>query len=159
MVCLHLNHRELTPHNRMGGQNSKNSNSAASSSTFQPSQRLVQNFLLLWVDALIDDSNKVCQNTLNELRSVVNDVKMMTTLDQCIQFLSEIKKEKIFLITSGSLGEHLIPDIHTWLQLDAIYIFVRKKSVHESWANTWSKIKGVYTDIKPICQVLQQAIK
>jgi len=35
--------------------------------------------------------------------------------------------------------------------------FVVKKNYHEQWAQKWSKIKGVFTDIKPICDALKQA--
>ena len=67
--------------------------------------------------------------------------------------------EKAFVIVSGSLGQHLVPNIHDMPQLDAIYIFCGNKSRHEQWTKEWIKIKGVHTDIKPICEALQQAAK
>jgi hypothetical protein len=63
------------------------------------------------------------------------------------------------VITTGHLGQQLVPDIHDLLKLDAIYIFCGNKSRHEKWTKKWIKIKGIYTDIKPLYQALQQAAK
>ncbi|CAF1358621.1 unnamed protein product [Adineta steineri] len=43
--------------------------------------------------------------------------------------------------------------------LDTIYIFCGNKSRHEGWVQKWTKIKGVHTNIKDICQALQVAVK
>ena len=122
-------------------------------------QRIIQGFLLIWVDASIDESNKDCQTTLAQIRGVVNNVNIFTQPDQCIQFLNGVHNEKAIVIASGTLGQHLVPNIHAMPQLDAIYIFCGNKSWHEGWTKEWAKIKGVHTDIKPICEALQMAIK
>jgi tetratricopeptide (TPR) repeat protein len=153
----------------MGGQKSKQKISTssttavrtttASSSVIHSTQRRAQNFLLIWVDANIDESKRDYQHSLVRLRSVVNDVNIFTKPDQCIQFLNDVENEKAFVIISGSLGEHLVPDIHALPQVDAIYIFCGNKSRHEQWTKEWVKIKGVYTEITPICEALQLAAK
>ncbi|CAF4091000.1 unnamed protein product [Adineta steineri] len=134
-------------------------NAAAPSSIRQPRQRMAQNYLLIWVDATIDQANKDCQNTLVQLKNVVNDVKLCTESDQCIEALNTVDKQQAFVITSGSLGQHLVPKIHGMPQLDAIYIFCGNKSRHEDWTQNWTKIKGAHTNIKEICQALQLAVK
>jgi hypothetical protein len=131
----------------------------ASSSAIHPRQRIAQNFLLIWVDTSIDESQHDCQNTLAQLRSVVNDVNIFTQPDQCLQFLDGIQNEKAFIVTSGSLGRHLVPNIHALPQLDTIYIFCANESPHESWTKKWTKIKGIYTEIQCICEELQLAAK
>ncbi|CAF1310619.1 unnamed protein product [Adineta ricciae] len=125
----------------------------------QPRQRMVQNYLLVWVDANIDEKNQDCQNTLTHLRSVVNDVNIYTQPDACVQFLNSIGDEKAFVITSGSLGQHLVPEIHGISQVNAIYIFCGNKSRHETWTKNWSKVKGVHTNIKEICEALTTGVK
>ena len=134
-------------------------NTKASSDVTSSTQRIIQNFLLIWVDASIDESNKDCQATLAELRGIINNVNIFTQSDQCIQFLNAIHNEKAFVIASGALGQHLVPDIHAMPQVDTIYIFCGNKSRHEGWAKEWVKIKGVHTGIKPICEALQMATK
>ncbi|CAF3527793.1 unnamed protein product, partial [Adineta steineri] len=86
--------------------------STASSNIPQPRQRMAQTYLLVWVDASIDQANKDCQNTLAQLKNAVNDVKLCTEPDQCIQTLNKVDREQVFVIISGSLGQHLVPEIH-----------------------------------------------
>jgi hypothetical protein len=119
---------------------------AVSSTTTHTRQRIVQNFLLVWMDAKINQSNTDCQNALAQLRNVVNDIHLFTEPDQCVDFLTDIKDTNAFLIADGSLGQHIIPHMHDIPQLDAIYIFCANKSRHEQWTKKWAKIKGVHTD-------------
>ncbi|CAF5072346.1 unnamed protein product, partial [Rotaria sp. Silwood1] len=56
---------------------------------------------------------------------------------------------------SGALGRQIAPELQVIPQLESIYVFCGNKSYHEEWAKTISKVKGVYTDIKPICQALE----
>ncbi|CAF1668410.1 unnamed protein product, partial [Adineta ricciae] len=44
-------------------------------------------------------------------------------------------------------------------QVDAIYIFCGNKSSNETWAKNWSKVKGVHTNIKEICEALTTGVK
>ncbi|CAF1230472.1 unnamed protein product [Adineta steineri] len=140
-------------------ESKSNQNAAAISNIRQPRQRMAQNYLLIWVDASIDQADEDCQNALAQLKNVVNDVNLCTELDQCIETLNKVGKERAFVITSGSLGQHLVPKIHGIPQLDAVYIFCGDKSRHEGWTQNWKKIKGVHTNIKDICQALQLAVK
>ncbi|CAF1440001.1 unnamed protein product [Adineta steineri] len=140
-------------------ESESNRNAAASSNIRQSRQRMAQNYLLIWVDASIDETNKDCQITLAQLKSVANDVNLFTESDQCIQVLNKVDKQQAFVVTSGYLGQHLVPKIHDMPQLDAIYIFCGDKSRHQGWTQNWTKIKGVHTNIKDICQALQSAVK
>ena len=124
-------------------------------------RRIVQNYLLVWVDAnaTTNTSNEDSQHTLEQLRTTVNDVNTFVEPDQCLTFLQGIQLEKVFLIVSGSLGRDLVPRIHSMTQVDAIFIFCEDKSRHEEWVKEWSKVKGVHTQIKPICAALELAVK
>jgi Tfp pilus assembly protein PilF len=122
--------------------------------------RIVQNFRLIWLDNGIDEVySDDSINTIIKLREVVNTINKFTDLNECIQFITGIEDEKAFVITSASLGQDLVPNIHDLPQVDAIYIFCGNKSSHEQWTKEWIKIKGIHTDITPICQALQQAAK
>ncbi|CAF4992105.1 unnamed protein product [Rotaria sp. Silwood1] len=59
------------------------------------------------------------------------------------------------MIVSAALGQHIIPEIQAGPQLDSVYVFCDNRSIHEQWARTISKVKGVYTEIEPICKALQ----
>ncbi|CAF0746312.1 unnamed protein product [Adineta steineri] len=135
------------------------SKSTASSNIRQPRQRMTQNHLLIWLDATINQTNKDCQDILTQLKNVANDIRLCTEPDQCIQVLNKVDNKRAFVITSGSLGQDLVSEIHGMPQLDAIYICCDNKSRHQEWTQNWTKLKGVHTNIKEICEALQLAIK
>ncbi|UJR24428.1 hypothetical protein I4U23_005804 [Adineta vaga] len=116
----------------------------------------VQNVLLIWLDSNINNGSKDCQNTITQLRHVVNDVKTYTDGKHCIQFLETIEDRKACMIISGSLGQHIVPRAHNVSQVDSIFIFCGNKHRHEEWAKEWPKIKGIFTEITPICDALKQ---
>jgi hypothetical protein len=94
---------------------------------------------------------------VTQLRRMVNDVNTFTDGDGCIQFIEDINDNKVCMIISGSLGQHIVPRVHNMSQVDSIFIFCGNKKRHEQWTKEWSKIKGVFTEITPICEALKQA--
>jgi hypothetical protein len=42
-------------------------------------------------------------------------------------------------------------------QVVSIYIICNNNDRHEQWVKQWPKVKGVFTDITPICEALEQA--
>jgi hypothetical protein len=132
---------------------------AASSDATHSAPHIAQNFLLIWLDADIDQSKQNCQNTLVQLRSISNDVDIFTKPDKCIDFLTEVDDKMACLILGSTLGQQIVPLIHDIPQLDGIYIFCENKSAHEQWAKHWVKVKGVHTEIMPICESIQLNVK
>ena len=120
--------------------------------------RTIQNFRLVWLDGSIDEVNDDDSiNSITKLRQVVNTVNTFTDVDECIDFITDIQEEKTFMISSGALGQTTVPVVHDKSQVNSIYIFCGNKARHEKWAKEWPKVKGVYTDIIPICEALKQA--
>src|SRR5271163_1537752 len=122
--------------------------------------KIVQNVLLIWLDANIDEDNDAdCRNTITQLQRVVNNVNTFTNDDQCIEFIETIDSQnhKACMIISGSLGQHIVPRVHKMSQVDSIFIFCSNKEHHEQWVKDWSKIKGVFTEITSICEALKTA--
>jgi hypothetical protein len=72
-----------------------------------------------------------------------------------LAFLIEKKDEKACMLISGSLGQHIVPQVHDMSQVDSIFIFCDNKAWHEQWP----KIKGVFTEIAPICEALKVAAR
>ncbi|CAF3348078.1 unnamed protein product [Rotaria sp. Silwood1] len=63
------------------------------------------------------------------------------------------------MIVSDALGQTTVPIIHHMSQVNIIYIFYENQAWSEQWTKEWPKIKGIFTDIVPMCEVLQQAAK
>jgi hypothetical protein len=119
---------------------------------------IVSNVLLIWLDNNIDEGNDDCQNTLAELRCVVNAVETFTDRDRCIEFITNnSNNEKVCMIIAGTLGQLIVPLVHNISQVDSIYILCGNREGHEQWVKEWSKIKGVFTDISQICEALKEA--
>ena len=121
----------------------------------RPVRRVLQNFLLVWLDANFNETSTDFETSLKYLRQVVALIETFTDAEECVKFLDQIQKEKAFMIVSGSLGRQVVPEIESKPQLEAIYVFCDNKAAHEQWASKISKVKGVYTDIKPIFKALQ----
>ncbi|CAF3534966.1 unnamed protein product [Rotaria sp. Silwood1] len=120
--------------------------------------RMVQSFLVIWLDSNIDlENNNSCKHTVSALKETVNEINIFTDIDECIDFITDVQEERIFMIASGALGQITSPIIHDMPQISTIYIFCENQAWYEQWITQWPKIKGAFTDIAPICRNLQQA--
>jgi hypothetical protein len=96
--------------------------------------RIVQNFILVWVDLRIDKANdNDFSSSITELRRIVNTINTFTDADQCIDFVTNIKDEKILMIISDEFVENVVPLVHDITQINSIYIFCKNKSQNNSW--------------------------
>jgi tetratricopeptide (TPR) repeat protein len=126
----------------------------------QPNTRQIQKYILVWLDASIDEvKNKDSIKTISKLREIIDTVRTFTNADDCIKFIASISEGTTFMISSGALGQTTVPIVHDMGQVNTIYIFCGNKSRHEQWVKEWPKVKGVFTDIKPICEALKEAVQ
>ncbi|CAF4541769.1 unnamed protein product, partial [Rotaria sp. Silwood2] len=102
-----------------------------------------------------DESKEEYKQSIEHLRRIVATITTFTDADQCVDFLTDIQNEKVFMIVSGSLGQYVIPEIQVLSQLHSIYVFCDNRSIHEHWAKTIPMVKGVHTKIELICEALQ----
>jgi hypothetical protein len=112
---------------------------------------------VIWYDTSINRNEQDDQYSMSQLRLVNNSIVIFTNEQQCLEFINKVnKKKKLFLIVSGSLGKNFVPKICDYLQIYSIYIFCGKKINHESWAEKYKKIKGVFDNITELCEYLQR---
>jgi tetratricopeptide (TPR) repeat protein len=131
--------------------------SMASPSTRPRPARMVQNFHLVWLDGGMDEmNNDDCRNSITKLREVVNTVNTFIDVDECIDFITDIKEEKTLMMVSEVFCQIIIPIVQEISQVSAVYIFCENKTRHEPWAQQWPKVKGVYADITLLCEALKQ---
>ncbi|CAF1374711.1 unnamed protein product [Adineta steineri] len=117
----------------------------------------MQNVLLIWLDNDIDETNADCQNKITKLRHVINGIITFVDIDQCFEFIETVVDRKACMIVSGLLGQHIVSRVHNMSQIDSIFIFCDNQKHHEQWVKDWPKIKGVFTNITPICEALKLA--
>ncbi|CAF1467396.1 unnamed protein product [Adineta steineri] len=116
----------------------------------------MQNVLLIWLDNNINDNNVDRNNTIKQLKSIVNNINTFTDGEECIEFIQTITSNKVCMIVSGSLGQYIMPHVHDIFQVDTIFIFSDNQKYQKQWAKEWPKIKGVFSDIISICGALKQ---
>ncbi|CAF1157433.1 unnamed protein product [Adineta steineri] len=146
--------------NSHGEENNNNKKKTSTLSRFRTHPRVIQNFVLIWLDPYMDQGlDDECRDIIKQVRSIINSIHIFSNPNQCVKFLDEIKYEKVFMIISGVLGQCTIPHIHHMTKIDSIYIFCGVKAQHDPWAKTWKKIKGVFTQIAPMCALLKQDIQ
>ncbi|CAF1413226.1 unnamed protein product, partial [Adineta steineri] len=92
-----------------------------------------------------------------QLRRAVTDTNTFTDVDQCFEFIETVVDNKVCMIISGFLEQHIVPRVHNMSQVDSVFIFCDNKKRHEHWAKDWPKVKGVFTDITPIYEALKSA--
>jgi tetratricopeptide (TPR) repeat protein len=122
-------------------------------------RRMTHSFHLIWLDANITSLDEKSQHSLQQLRTIVSDLYLFSDSDQCVNFVTDIRTAKMFLIISGSQAENVVPRLHPITQVAAVYIFCEDKQRGEEWTRTWHKVKGVYTTIEPIYEALQTVVK
>ncbi|CAF0999210.1 unnamed protein product [Adineta steineri] len=116
----------------------------------------MQNVLLIWLDNNINETTADCSNTIKQLKRVVNNIITFTDGEECVEFIQTINNNKVCMIVSGALGQHIVPHVDDMSQVDTIFIFCNNQQWHKQWAKEWPKIKGVFTNITSICEALKQ---
>ena len=125
----------------------------------RPDARIPQNYRLIWVDLHLHRKTPFFRDTVQRLRTVVHAIDVFDNPDSFVDYLQGVVNEKVFVMTSGTLCQQLIPLIHPMEQVDTIYIFCSKTANHTSWAADWLKIGGVFKDVIPICEHLRDATR
>ena len=119
--------------------------------------RMDQNIHLVWLDSSIDgNSNQDYHYLINSLREVFLTVNTFINANDCIDFTSKIQ-EKTFMVVSDEFTQSVIPIVQAVPQVNYIYIFSHNDLQNEMWPKEWSKVSGLYTDIKLLCEALIHA--
>ncbi|CAF1380610.1 unnamed protein product, partial [Didymodactylos carnosus] len=115
---------------------------------------IVENFLIIWLDSNIDESNEVYKHSIIQLRSIVDSIKIFTDPNHCIDYLTKIENVKVFMIVSDILSQIIVPLIEDIPQLHSIYVFCNQQTSHTQC----KKVKGVFDQIEFICDALTRDI-
>ena len=118
-------------------------------STIRPHIHLMKNFILIWLDSNINHSDNGYSHYITQLKCFINEINIFVDVDQCVDYLTDVKHETIFMVVSSTINERVIPFIHEIPQLHSVYIFGEQK-----WMNEWTKVKGSFTQMKPIYDLL-----
>ncbi|CAF0792530.1 unnamed protein product [Rotaria sp. Silwood1] len=109
----------------------------------------LETFILIWLDSLVNISEDNI-DTKKLLRKAITYVIPFDDSEKCMEFIRSNSHERIVLIVSGRLGQMLVPRIHEFSQLIAIYVYCSDKKRNEQWAKNFIKVKGVIVDLNEL---------
>jgi tetratricopeptide (TPR) repeat protein len=113
---------------------------------------MVENFLLIWLNF---QNNEFDKYSLNQFRKIVNIIETFSDSEQCLEYLSQISNEKIFVISSHSFDPEFLSHLESMSQIQSIYFFSDNKIDYQSN----QKVRGIYHQIDIICKELKQDIQ
>ncbi|CAF2639135.1 unnamed protein product [Rotaria sp. Silwood2] len=115
----------------------------------------MENIIVVWLDATVDNTDDATIKSQVQLRQIARTIRTFSDPEKCIQWVKEVKNEKIFLIVSGRLSENILEKVDPYAQIAVIYIFCLQSSKYEYLIDKYTKLKGAYTDISTICEHLK----
>ncbi|CAF4604676.1 unnamed protein product [Rotaria socialis] len=123
------------------------------------SQINLEDFSVVWLDTNLLITND-CKEMANNLRQIINYLKLFDNTDDCLNYISSLTNEKVFLITSGSLGQVIMPLIDGIPQILSVYIYCTIARRHRQWFDTYSgrKLHGLYTDMNLLLFELKKEV-
>lgn len=100
----------------------------------------LESYACLWLDQNAN-SREDNRQTQKELRQIINHLRVFDKINECEQYIRQIKHEKIVLIVSGRLGREIVPRLHDLSQFYACYVLCQDQKLNEQWAKNFSKVK------------------
>ena len=95
---------------------------------------------LIWLDATIDPRHPDFSGKFGRLRAIIYDVHIFHELEECVDYLTDVDAQQVFLITSGSIGRKLLPLVHSVPCLNTIYVLCEEQYPDEEWSHQWTQI-------------------
>jgi tetratricopeptide (TPR) repeat protein len=114
--------------------------------------RLTETFRLIWLDSKFDETNE----DTSQLAKVFDSIEKFLDPDPCVDFLTNIKLQKVLMIISHVFGAQIVPLIHDIPQLDSIFVFCCETIDDQSWSNDYRKVKGFSTEMSSIYDLLMR---
>ena len=107
-------------------------------STILPHDNL-ETYSLVWLDASVNSIQNIAAQ--QKIRASINYLITFEQSDQCEQHVRSVsEQDRIILIVSNELGQHLVPRIHQLRHVSSIYIYDTVKQASHLWANQFCKV-------------------
>ena len=111
----------------------------------------MENFIIVWLNLY---SNEYDNDSLDQLRQIINSIKKFIHPEQCFDYLKTVKDEKILMINSYGLDREQMSQLDALPQLHSIYFFSDEKFDYQDY----KKVKGIYKNIEQICDEMKREI-
>jgi len=109
-------------------------------------------------ESLNETNNTYWYSTISKVHEIINNIYVFSESDQCIDFITDIEKEKVFIIISDTISKDIISIFQQIPQITSIYIYSKNnKKTNDQSIEHIQKIKGTFTDTMHICKLLKTA--
>ncbi len=108
-----------------------------------PDQENLESYYLFWLDSTVRSPEFI--ETHDELRSIINHVKIFESNLECQIEFEQITNGKIFLIVNCVQSLSLLPIVHDHKQLHSIYVYHNGDSIDmEQTTTQYKKVFFLY---------------
>ena len=121
----------------------------------------INSFRLIWLHFTSNEFDQHLQEDIARVKHIRHsiDIDLFTDADECIDCLTELNYDRIFMIISNQRETQLIRLIHEIPRLHSIYIYNHHMSENELSLNECTKVKGFFVGIDSICDSLERDIE
>ena len=89
----------------------------------------------------------------------MNEVYAFNDADPCVNLLTDMDAQEVYLLASHVRGQQLLPYIHAVPHWKSVYMISNNQEPLQMWAMIWSKIRGVYVSVSSTYEDLRKAIQ
>ena len=124
-------------------------------------RRIIQEFLLISLDINLDSSkaHDAFSRSIADLSDAVSSIYTFMDTDECIDFLTDVKYEKVFMIVQDDVEGNIMFLLHQIPQLSAIFILSNDKSKYKQTTKNWRKVKGIFSEITDISESIKRLLR
>ena len=125
-------------------------------------RRIIQEFLLIWLNINLDSSKSrnAFSRLIADLSDAVSTIYTFMDIDECIEFLTDIEHQKVFMIVHDDVEGNIMSLLHQIPQLIAVFILSNDKSKYEpTTTKNWRKVKGVFSEITDTSESIKRLLR
>ncbi|CAF1642179.1 unnamed protein product, partial [Adineta ricciae] len=116
-------------------------------------------YFVLWFDT---NTEKFKQETLDKTKMcrIYDYLHIFSQSEALEQFINKAHEKKLFLMTSVDIGRLLLPNLHFYHQLYAVYLYDQTTlSTNQEWMQTYYKVRGIYNDENELLIILSKHLR
>lgn len=99
------------------------------------------------------------QTILDRFDSCFKKIRLVKCVEELEAFITHGQERDIFIITSTSVGQELVPKIHSNKWVHSIIVYRQGDSLQETWTQKWGKVLGIYNTYHDLLRILGALIE
>jgi tetratricopeptide (TPR) repeat protein len=116
--------------------------------------KMMENFIIVWLNLNINDSTEGKDDLVMQFRSIISTIKTFTDINECVDFLTDLTDEKVFMIIDDYPNENFLSILDEISPLHSIYIFNQHQEKHEQR----NIVRGIYAHIEYIYNAVKHDV-